>query len=81
VNWSRLVVWLALSVPAFALLGAFSALNSGGPPWLGVAAGVLVGVFFGLVFSGDPRWKAWDYFFGPKVPPPRDGDPSEEWHG
>src|SRR5262245_55209322 len=67
-NWSRLVVWLSLFVPAFALLGAFSALNSGGPLWHCVAVGGLVGVFFGLAFGGDHRWKFWDYIFGPQKP-------------
>src|SRR5262245_59628573 len=68
--------------PRLRAVGAFSTLNSGGPFWLGVTVGGLVGVFFGLMFGGDHRWKMWDYVFGPKnPPPPRDGDPSEEWHG
>jgi hypothetical protein len=48
----RLVLALLLFVPAFALLGGLATLDSGAIPWVGTAAGALVGVCFGLVFGG-----------------------------
>jgi hypothetical protein len=60
---------LVLLVPGFALLGAFAAYDNGErTPWLGLAAGAAVGVFFGCVFGGDRRWRLWDYLFGPGSP-------------
>jgi hypothetical protein len=56
----RLVLALALCVPAFALLGAFATLDSGERgPWFGMAGGAVVGLFFGLGVGGfRPHWFA-----------------------
>jgi hypothetical protein len=67
--WGR-----CLSNPAWALLGAFSTLDSGSPLWLGLTVGGLVGVFFGLVFGGNRKWRVWDYIFGPEDPRQADDD-------
>jgi len=29
-------------------------------------AGGLIGVFFGLAFGGNRKWRVWDYLFGPE---------------
>ena len=64
----RLALLLALFVPGFALLGALAAHGNGErTPWLGLAAGAAVGVFFGCVFCGDRKWRVWDYLFGPEL--------------
>ena len=50
---------LALFVPGLALLGALAAYdNSEHTPWLGIAAGAVVGLFFALVFGSalPQRW-------------------------
>jgi hypothetical protein len=48
-----LSMMLVLFVPGFALLGAFAAHDNGErTPWLGIAAGAVVGLFFALVFGG-----------------------------
>jgi len=49
----RLVLCLALFVPAWGLLGAFSTLDSGSPLWLGVTVGGLEGTPRPLAF---PPW-------------------------
>jgi hypothetical protein len=56
----RLILSLAFFIPAFALLGAFAALDAGErAPCLGLAGGGVVGLFFGLGFGGfRPRWFA-----------------------
>jgi hypothetical protein len=65
----RLPQLLALFVPGFALLGALAAYDNGERmPWLGLAAGAVVGVLFGCVFGGDRKWRLWDYLFGPEQP-------------
>src|SRR5262245_51113579 len=64
----RLALSLALLVPACALLGAFSALDRGQPLWWGLTVGSLAGVFFGLSFGGNRKWKVWDHVFGPEEP-------------
>jgi hypothetical protein len=67
-RYVRLVLCLAFFGPTMALLGAFSTLDSGSPLWLGTTVGGLVGVFFGLVFGWNRKWRAWDYIFGPEDP-------------
>ena len=54
-----LTLMLALFVPGLALLGALAAYdNSEHTPWLGIAAGAVVGLFFALVFGSalPQRW-------------------------
>ena len=48
----RLLLSLAIFVPACAMLSGLSTLDSGASPWWGLTAGGLVGAFFGLVFGG-----------------------------
>jgi hypothetical protein len=62
----RLLLSLALFVPAFSALGGFASLDGGASPYFGFIAGGLVGTFFGLIFGGDPRWRLWDSLFGPR---------------
>jgi hypothetical protein len=64
----RLVLSLVFMVPAWALLGAFSTLDSGLPLWWGLTVGGAIGVFFGLAFGGNHKWRVWDYIFGPEDP-------------
>jgi hypothetical protein len=56
----RLSACLVFFVPAFALLGAFAALDNGErTTWIGMGAGAFVGLFFGLAFGGFRlRWFA-----------------------
>jgi hypothetical protein len=68
----RLLPCLALFGPGFALLGAFSTLDSGMPVWWELMVGGVLGVFFGLVFGGNHKWKVWDHIFGPEAPDPDD---------
>ena len=65
----RKALWLALMlvllVPGFALLGAFAAYdNRERTPWLCIAAGAVVGLFFALVFGGALPRKWADATFG-----------------
>jgi hypothetical protein len=64
----RLVLSMAVMVPAWAVLGGFARLDSPGPGGVvgGMVVGSLVGVVFGLVFGGNPKWRVWDYVFGPE---------------
>jgi hypothetical protein len=62
----RLLLSLAVFVPAFSALGGFASLDGGASTYFGFAAGGLVGVFFGLVFGGDPNWRVWDHLLEPK---------------
>ena len=62
----RLILWLAIMVPAWSLLGGFSTLDSGMPTWWGLTVGAVIGAFFGCVFGGNRKWKVWDYIFGPE---------------
>jgi hypothetical protein len=50
----RLILWLAIMVPGWAVLSAFATLDDGTAVWLGAAIGALIGFFFGLVFRGNP---------------------------
>jgi hypothetical protein len=59
---------LAVFVPAWAVLGAFSTLDSRMPTWRGLTVGAAIGVFFALVFGGNHRWQVWDYIFDPEQP-------------
>lgn len=34
------------------------------PTWWGLTVGAVIGVFFGLVFGGNRKWRVWDYIFG-----------------
>jgi hypothetical protein len=54
-NGLRFLLSLAWTVPTGTLLGVYTALVGFGPPWLSVHAGVLVAVFFVLLFSGGHR--------------------------
>jgi hypothetical protein len=61
----RLILCLVFFVPAFALLGAFAALDGGERTTLaGLVAGAVVGVFFGLGF-GEFRAEWFASLFGP----------------
>jgi hypothetical protein len=66
----RLVLSLAVMVPAWALLSGFARIDSPGPGGVvgGMVVGGLIGVFFGLAFGGNHKWKVWDYIFGPAEP-------------
>ncbi len=67
----KLILSLAVFTPGWALLGAFSTLDSGFPVWWGLTVGGVIGVFFGLVFGGHRgRWL--DYIFGPEDPAAKD---------
>jgi hypothetical protein len=59
---------LCFTVPVCAVLVAFSTLDTGMPLWWGLILGSAIGVFFGLVFGGNPRWRFWDHIFGPEEP-------------
>jgi hypothetical protein len=63
---------LAVFTPAWAVLGAFSTLDGHMPPWRGLTVVALIGVFFGLVFGGNHKWRVWDYIFGPEQPSEED---------
>jgi hypothetical protein len=62
----KLIRCLCLSVPGCAVLGAaFSLFLQLREPWLGIEAGALVGVFFGLLYA-DVFPRAWaDFLLGP----------------
>ncbi len=60
----RLILCLAFFIPACALLGAMSTLDSGLPIWCSLTVGTCIGIFFG----GNHKWKVWDYIFGPQQP-------------
>ena len=73
----RKPLWLALMlvmfVPGFALLGTLVAVdNRERTPWLGITAGVLVGLFFALVFGGalPRRWMEAIFGAEERVSPP-----------
>ena len=51
-KWIRLLLSLAFFVPACAMLGRLSTLDSAASPWWGMTAGGVVGAFFGPVFGG-----------------------------
>ncbi len=61
-RWFRLALSLLFFVPVFVVFGY----EGWGGRWPGVVAGGAVGVFFGLVFGGNPDLKVWDRIFGPK---------------
>ena len=67
----QLVLALVIMVPAWGLLGGFASLDSGASPWVCLTAGL--GVFFGLVFGGNPAWRICDPIFGPAVGEHGDG--------
>jgi hypothetical protein len=46
------------------MLGALSTLDSGMPVWWGLTVGSVIGVFFGMVFGGNRKWRVWDYIYG-----------------
>jgi hypothetical protein len=61
----RLILSLAIMVPAFAMLGAFATLDSGGKLLFGLTVGTGIGVFFGLLFGGvKGQWL--DFIYGPE---------------
>jgi len=64
-KWLKLPLSLAFFVPAFALLGGFASLDSGAHPAVPMTLGGLIGVFFGLVFSGV-RFRWLDRLLGPE---------------
>ena len=47
----KLILALAVFTPGFAMLGAFSTLDSKLPLWWGLTIGALVGLMFGMVFG------------------------------
>ena len=51
----RLILYVAIMVPAFAMLGAFATLDTGAHPLYGLIVGAGIGVFFGLLFGGAKR--------------------------
>jgi hypothetical protein len=61
----RIILSLAIMIPAWALLGAFARLDVVGPGGVigGLVVGGAVGVFFGLVFGGA-KGKWVDAVFG-----------------
>jgi hypothetical protein len=68
----KLPLSLAVFVPAWAVLGAFSTLDSRMPTWRGLTVGAAIGVFFALVFGGNHRWQVWDYIYDPEQPSEED---------
>lgn len=62
-----LILSLAFFVPACALLGGMSTLDSGVPTWWGLTVGSMIGIFFGLVF-GRVRARWLDLIYGPELP-------------
>jgi hydrogenase/urease accessory protein HupE len=68
----RLALCLLVFVPGWALLGAFSTLDSGFPVWWGMTVGGAFGLLMGLAFGGALPKKAADFFFGPKAARPED---------
>jgi hypothetical protein len=62
----RLILSLAFFIPSWTLLGAFAALDNDLPLLAGLLSGAVAGTFFGLVFGGNPKWKVWDYIYGPE---------------
>jgi hypothetical protein len=46
--------------------------GDGASTWWGLTVGAAIGVFFGLVFGGNHKWRVWD-FFGPEQPGNEDG--------
>jgi hypothetical protein len=52
VKWFKLLLSLTIFVPACAVVGGFSTLDSGATPWWGFVMGAVMGVVFGLVFGG-----------------------------
>jgi hypothetical protein len=64
----KLALCLALSIPGCAVLGAFvTAFLRVPAPWLGLASGVPVGLFFGLLYADvlPRRWA--DAILGPRA--------------
>jgi hypothetical protein len=61
----KLALSLTFFVPAFALMGLGANMGKA-PPWLGLTVGAVVGVVFGLMFGGNPKWRVWDWIFGPE---------------
>jgi hypothetical protein len=59
----KLILALAVFAPGFAMLGAFSTLDSRLPLWWGLTIGALVGFLFGMVF-GHYRAQWLNYLFG-----------------
>jgi hypothetical protein len=70
-KWIRLLLSLVIFVPAWALIGAMSTLDSGFPAWSGVSVGASFGLLCGLVF-GRVRGRWLDYIFGP-IEEPKQG--------
>jgi hydrogenase/urease accessory protein HupE len=64
-QYLKLALALAFFVPVCTILGAFLTLDTGTPLWFALTLGAAFGVFFGLVFGGNPRWRFWDYIWGP----------------
>ena len=63
---------LAVFVPAWAVLGAFSTLDSRMPTWWGLTVGAVIGAFYGPVFGGNRKWRVWDQIFDPEQPSKED---------
>ena len=62
---ARIVLSFGVAVPVFAALGGLATFETGAALWKGLAAGGVVGVFFGLLFARlCPRLV--DAVFGPE---------------
>jgi ABC-type uncharacterized transport system permease subunit len=71
----KVALSLLVFIPAFAMMGAASALDTDGRLWVGLAAGTIIGMFFGLVFGGVCG-RLVDAMFGPEEQG-QDGKPDD----
>ena len=72
-KWLRLVLCLAVFVPAWAVVGFWSTAHTGNEPAIGLTVGAALGLLIGLVVGGARG--AWlDFFFGPMEQEPTRGD-------
>ena len=51
-KWVKLILCVAFFMPACAVLASIPSIENRGEPWSGLVIGGLVGLFFGLYFSG-----------------------------
>lgn len=63
----RLVLAFLICIPLGAYAGAMTWYHTGGGNLvIEMIVGGCIGLFFGLIFGGNPDWKIWDSIFGPK---------------